>query len=43
VRHIGAENILLHVQGALDRAREVQGEFDGLGKKVAGELWRGAL
>jgi hypothetical protein len=35
VAHIGANNILPHAQGALDRAREIQAEFDGMGAEIA--------
>ena len=38
VRHIGRENILPHVQAALDRAREVYSRFEGIGTKVARHL-----
>ena len=35
VAHIGPENILPHAQAALDRAREIQGEFEGVGAELA--------
>ncbi len=35
VDHIGANNILPHAQAALDRAREIQAEFDGVGAELA--------
>ena len=35
---IGRENILPHVQAALARAREVQGDFQGVGHQLATEL-----
>jgi SulP family sulfate permease len=35
VAHIGPENILPHAQAALDRAREIQAEFDGVGAELA--------
>jgi SulP family sulfate permease len=37
VEHIGRENILPHVQAALDRAREIIEDFDGVGRDVARE------
>ncbi len=37
VEHIGRENILLHVQAALDRARAIIEDFDGVGRDVARE------
>ena len=37
VEHIGRENILPHVQAALDRAREIIEDFDGVGRDVAQE------
>ena len=37
VRHIGQENILPHVEAALQRAREVGEDFDGVGRGVARE------
>ena len=37
-KHIGAENVLLHVQAALDRAREIQGDFEGMGRALAHEM-----
>jgi SulP family sulfate permease len=38
LKHVGAENVLPHVQGALTRAREVQGDFAGVGRELALEL-----
>jgi SulP family sulfate permease len=37
VEHIGRENFLPHVQAALDRAREIIEDFDGVGQDVARE------
>jgi len=37
-KHIGSENVLLHVQAALDRAREIQGDFEGMGRALAHEM-----
>jgi SulP family sulfate permease len=38
LKHVGAENILPHVQAALARAKEVQGDFAGVGRELALEL-----
>ncbi len=38
VEHIGAKNIVLHVEDALKRAHEIQAGFSGLGEEVAGEM-----
>jgi SulP family sulfate permease len=38
LKHVGAENVLPHVQAALDRAREIQGDFAGIGRELAREL-----
>jgi SulP family sulfate permease len=38
LKHVGAENVLPHVQAALTRAREVQGDFVGIGRELAIEL-----
>jgi SulP family sulfate permease len=38
LKHVGAENVLPHVQAALARAREVQGDFAGVGRGLALEL-----
>jgi sulfate permease, SulP family len=38
VHEIGKENILPHVQAALDRAREINGDFQGIGHQLASEL-----
>jgi sulfate permease, SulP family len=43
VRHLGGENILPHVEAALNRAREVNTTFEGLGKEIAADLQRAAL
>ncbi len=43
VRHIGKENIQPHVRAALERARELYGTFDGLGKEGAEDWQRAAL
>lgn len=38
VHEIGQENILPHVQAALERAREINGDFQGVGREMAAEL-----
>jgi SulP family sulfate permease len=38
LKRVGAENVLPHVQAALARAREVQGDFEGVGREMALEL-----
>jgi len=38
LKEIGPENFLPHVQAALVRAREVNGEFEGIGREMAAEL-----
>jgi SulP family sulfate permease len=38
LEHVGAENVLPHVQAALARAEEIQGDFAGLGREMALEL-----
>ena len=41
VHHVGQENILPHVQAALDRANQIASEFEGLAQE-AGESLRTA-
>jgi SulP family sulfate permease len=43
VRHLGRENILPHLEAALNRAREVNMSFDGLGKEIAADFRHAAL
>lgn len=38
LEHIGAQNMLPNVQAALDRARQIQGDFEGIGQELAREL-----
>ena len=38
LEHVGPENVLPHVQAALARAREIQGDFEGVGLELALEL-----
>ena len=35
MKHLGSENVLPHVQAALARAREIQGDFEGIGHEMA--------
>jgi SulP family sulfate permease len=43
LKHVGAENVLPHVQAALARAREIQGDFAGIGRELALDLERRPL
>jgi sulfate permease, SulP family len=43
VRHLGRQNILPHVEAALNRAREVNTSFEGLGKEIAADFRHAAL
>jgi sulfate permease, SulP family len=38
LKHLGAENVLPHVQAALARARETQTDFEGVGQEIAREM-----
>jgi len=38
LKHVGAENVLPHVQAALTRAKAIQGDFAGIGRELAHEL-----
>ena len=38
VKHLGPENVLPHVQAALARAIEIQGDFEGIGRELAVEM-----
>jgi sulfate permease, SulP family len=38
LEQVGVENVLPHVQAALARAREIQGDFEGIGREMALEL-----
>ena len=38
IEHVGADNILPHVAAALERARQINAEFGGLGNEVAAEM-----
>jgi len=43
LKHIGAQNMLPNVQAALDRARQIQGDFEGIGQELARELEQRSL
>jgi SulP family sulfate permease len=38
IDHVGRENILPHVQAALERARQINAEFRGLGLELATDV-----
>jgi SulP family sulfate permease len=38
LKDVGHENVLPHVQAALARAREIQGDFEGVGRELALEM-----
>ena len=38
LKHVGPENVLPHVQAALARAHEIQGDFGGIGHNLAFEM-----
>jgi SulP family sulfate permease len=38
LEHVGPENVLPHVQAALARAQELQGDFEGVGRELAADL-----
>jgi len=38
LKALGKENVLPHVQAALARARQIQGDFEGIGRELALEL-----
>jgi len=38
LKHVGAENVLPHIQDALRRAREIQSSFSGMGAELAFDL-----
>jgi SulP family sulfate permease len=43
IQHVGAENIVRHVQAALDRARQIRSGFSGLGEAVAHDMARSGI
>jgi SulP family sulfate permease len=38
LEHIGRENVLPHVQAALARAQQLQGDFEGVGRELAADM-----
>ena len=40
IEHVGAENILPHVEAALQRARDISNAFGGLGQEMAADFRR---
>jgi sulfate permease, SulP family len=38
LKHVGAQNLLPHIQAALERATQIQGDFEGIGRELAREL-----
>jgi sulfate permease, SulP family len=43
LKHVGAENVLPHVQAALARARQLQGDFEGVAPDLIADLERHPL
>ncbi len=43
IEHLGRENILPHVEAALQRAREINAEFGGVGQEMAEDFRRSSL
>jgi SulP family sulfate permease len=43
IEHVGKANILPHVTAALDRARQINEDFAGLGAEVAAEMQESSL
>jgi SulP family sulfate permease len=43
LEHLGPENVLPHVQAALARAKELQGDFEGVGRELAAGMARHPL
>jgi SulP family sulfate permease len=43
IEHVGGENILPHVEAALERARQINADFGGVGHKLAAEMERRSL
>jgi SulP family sulfate permease len=43
VEHVGKDNIVPHVQAALERAREINSRFSGLGENAARDLEHASL
>ena len=38
LEHVGAENVLPHIQAALPRAKDIQSDFSGIGRELALDL-----
>lgn len=38
LEHVGPENVLPHVQAALARAQQLQGDFEGVGRELAADM-----
>jgi SulP family sulfate permease len=43
IEHIGQENVLPHVEAALERARQINAEFGGVGQEIAHDVKRKSL
>ena len=43
IEHIGRENVLPHVQAALERARQINSAFGGVGQEMADDFERTSL
>jgi SulP family sulfate permease len=43
IEYIGRENVLPHVEGALQRAREINAAFGGVGEEMADDFQRTSL
>ena len=43
MQHVGADNIVPHVQAALDRARQIRAGFSGIGEEVAEDMARSGI
>ena len=38
VEHVGKQNIVAHVRGALERAQQIRSRFSGIGEETAHDL-----
>jgi SulP family sulfate permease len=43
VEHVGRENLVPHVEAALERARELMSRFSGVGDEAAEDLRRASM
>jgi sulfate permease, SulP family len=43
VEHIGRQNVLPHVEAALERARQINAEFGGVGQEMAEDFQKTIL